>query len=92
MIMRHTHAKLDLKPPGGVLLRDVAGRTVTCVSGRVWLTMEHDSRDITLAARESFVVDRTGITIVAAQEASTIELSAQPARRGAAGGGVAWIL
>jgi hypothetical protein len=40
------------------------GTKVTCVRGVVWVTQEHDSRDIILAAGESVVLDRRGLAVV----------------------------
>jgi hypothetical protein len=40
------------------------GTKVTCVSGVVWVTQEHDSRDIILAAGQSAVLDRRGLAVV----------------------------
>jgi hypothetical protein len=40
------------------------GRQVTAVKGVVWVTQEHDSRDIILSAGESAVLDRRGLAVV----------------------------
>ena len=40
------------------------GMQVTCVTGVVWVTQEHDSRDIILAAGQSAVLDRRGLAVV----------------------------
>jgi hypothetical protein len=40
------------------------GTKVTCVTGVVWITQEHDSRDIILAAGQSMVLDRRGLAVV----------------------------
>jgi hypothetical protein len=74
MIKMHTNHELDAH--ASLALRDAGGRTIRCVSGSVWLTMEGDLRDIVLAAGESFIVDRNGITILAAQKRSVVEVSA----------------
>jgi hypothetical protein len=37
---------------------------VTCVTGVVWVTQEHDSRDIILSAGQSAVLDRRGLAVV----------------------------
>ena len=40
------------------------GAKVTCVTGVVWVTQEHDSRDIILAAGQSVFLDRRGLAVV----------------------------
>src|SRR5262245_16198256 len=40
------------------------GQQVTAVKGVVWVTQEHDSRDIILSAGESAVLDRRGLAVV----------------------------
>ena len=77
MNMHKTHTKHQIGPRHGLALRDARGRTVKCVSGSVWLTMEGDIRDIVLAPGDSFVVDRDGLTILAAQQPSAVRVSAE---------------
>ena len=43
----------------------------------MWLTMEGDRRDVVLNPGASFVVDRDGLTLLAAQQPSTVQVSAQ---------------
>jgi len=40
------------------------GTKVTCVTGVVWVTQEHDARDIILSAGQSAVLDRRGLAVV----------------------------
>jgi hypothetical protein len=75
MTKMHTNYRID--PYDGLALQDVSGRTVTCVSGSVWLTMEGDTRDVVLEPGASFVVDRDGLTLLAAQRPSEVRVSAQ---------------
>ena len=77
MNMHKTHLKHQIGPRHGLALRDASGRTVTCVSGSVWLTMEDDNRDIVLEPGATFVVDRDGLTLLAAQQPSAVQVSAQ---------------
>ncbi len=49
-----------------VALRDQAGRRVDCLGGSVWITQDHDRRDIVLVAGEGFVLDRPGMAVVSA--------------------------
>ena len=82
MNMTELHTKHRLDRFGGMTLQDAAGREVTCLSGRVWLTMEGDSRDIVLEPGATFMVDRGGATILAASLPSEVAVSAQNERRG----------
>jgi len=77
MNMTKLHTNYRITPFNGITLQDVRGRTVTCVSGTVWLTMEGDVRDVVLGPGASFVVDRDGLTILAAQKASEVRVTAQ---------------
>ena len=45
-------------------LEDIRGTRLTVVDGSVWLTLDHDLRDIFLNPGESFVVDRNGLTLL----------------------------
>ena len=66
------HEMVRLEPPGALSLDDAAGVEITCSSGRLWITMEGDTRDITLAAGESYTIERNGRTIVSACESSIV--------------------
>ena len=52
------------------------GTQVTCVKGVVWVTQEHDSRDIILAAGQSAVLDRRGLAVVFAFKDALITVGA----------------
>lgn len=77
MNITRMHTKHQIGPRRGLALRDAGGRTVTCLTGSVWLTMEGDRRDIVLEPGASFVVDRDGLTLLAAQRPSAVAVSAQ---------------
>jgi hypothetical protein len=77
MSMHKTHMKHQIGPRHGLALRDARGRIVKCVSGSVWLTMEGDRRDVVLSPGASFVVDRDGLTLLAAQQPSAVQVSAE---------------
>lgn len=42
------------------------GRRVECLAGCLWLTQEHDPRDVILEAGEGFTIDRAGDTFLSA--------------------------
>lgn len=50
------------------------GRTVLVFRGRVWITQDHDPRDIVLRAGESFTLDRPAAAIVQALDDSSLLL------------------
>lgn len=76
MNMTKLHTKHHLKRFEGLALRDAGGNTVTCERGSVWLTMEGDARDVILEPGTSFVIGHDGLTILAAQEPSVVQVSA----------------
>jgi hypothetical protein len=47
-----------------LVLKDIRGTTLRCLDGSVWLTLDHDVRDIVLEPGDSFVVDRDGGTLL----------------------------
>jgi hypothetical protein len=65
-------------------LHDVAGWSVVCRSGAVWITQEADARDIFLKSGEGFALDRGGLAIVRACHDAMVAIRA-PVGRGAAG-------
>ena len=82
MNMTEMHTKHRLERYGAVALRNARGSTVTSVSGTLWLTMEGDSRDIVLDPGASFVVERDGLTIVAAHQPSVVDVARPQPTRG----------
>jgi hypothetical protein len=52
------------------------GQHVTCVKGVVWVTQEHDSRDIILSAGQSAVLDRRGLAVVYAFKNALVTVGA----------------
>lgn len=55
-----------------VLLDDAQGTTLRVARGTLWITLERDTRDIVIADGESFTIDRSGRTIVEAQDRSIV--------------------
>jgi hypothetical protein len=56
-------------------LDDAEGTVIAVESGCLWITMENDSRDIVLAPGMRFEIDRSGRTIIAAEEDSRFGLA-----------------
>ena len=72
--------QLDLPARGLLTLPDAAGIGIECRSGTVWLTLDHDPRDIVLNAGERFEGDAHRRALVSALEpASVVIARARPA-------------
>ena len=57
-------------------LDDAEGSIISVESGCLWVTMENDPRDVVLMPGMHFEIDRTGRTLVAAEEDSRFGLFA----------------
>lgn len=62
ILSHRTELQLDGKEL--LSLADIRGTQLTCVDGSVWLTLDHDLRDVFLNPGDSFVVDRDGTTLL----------------------------
>ncbi len=51
-----------------------AGRVVDCLRGSVWITFDHDPRDVVLDGGRSHVVDRDRRMMIHALEPSTVRI------------------
>ncbi len=47
-------------------IHDGAGQRIEALSGALWVTIDHDLRDIVVAPGEGFSIDRNGDTLVSA--------------------------
>jgi hypothetical protein len=59
-------------------LHDARGLLVSCLSGTLWLTQEGDVRDIVLEAGDDALIDRDGLTLLAALSDARFVLTAPP--------------
>jgi len=76
----------DLRQGELVQLDGARGTMLRVTRGTLWITLEDDVRDVILAAGDTFTIDREGLTLVEAQEKSTVcvlALHAVEVRRGA---------
>jgi len=62
------------------VLKGGRGLTLECRRGSVWLTQDHDSRDIILQPGGSFTLDRDGPACITAFECSLLVAVASPER------------
>ena len=75
-----TQAKISLDPRRGISLTDAAGAEVEVLTGRVWLTMDGDIRDIVLPPGDAHTIERDGLTIINALEPSLVQVRAPQPR------------
>ena len=73
-----------LQPGQWLALRDAAGAVAEVKRGSVWITLENDRRDVFLRRGERWTIDRDGLTLVQAEEATTVMLCEPRRPRGAA--------
>src|SRR5262245_52497860 len=72
--MSLSHASVCLEHGRAISFRDAAGVVLTTLTGRAWLTMEGDVRDIDLAPGAAYRIERDGLTLVSALEATCVEV------------------
>ena len=84
--LEHTAVKINERDTISVV--DGKGAQIVVVDGTVWITQEHDSRDVTLRRGQSFTLDRDGTAIIEALADAEVSLDAAsrgsravPARR-----------
>ena len=77
---------VDLAERETLVLPDIAGATLRVNRGTLWITQEHDTRDVVLNAGDVWQVDRDGDTIIEAQTATTLSASGPRVRGRCAGG------
>jgi hypothetical protein len=72
--MRNDLASLAVPLPRGAFLRiePAPGSRLECVRGHLWLTMDHDRRDVLLGAGEGFTLDRDAPALVGAMADSAL--------------------
>lgn len=61
-------------------ITDAAGVRILCTGGSLWLTLDHDPRDIVLQAGDSFEADAPRRLLIYAFEPSTFALAGTPQR------------
>jgi len=78
--------RANLPRRGSLILNNAEGTTITVDAGCLWVTMERDPRDIVLLPGMSFEIDRTGRTVIAAEDDSSFRLLSEvtPGSRAAA--------
>lgn len=59
-------------------LADARGLLVSCLTGTLWLTQEGDTRDLVLEAGDDALIERDGLTLLAALSDARFVLTAPP--------------
>lgn len=75
MKIQLSQSEIGLSKRQTLRLTDGAGVRIEARSGAVWVTQDHDRRDIVLGPGESFTLDGRGLAIVQAFEPSCIRLT-----------------
>ncbi len=71
---------------GTLVLDNREGTAIVVESGCLWITLERDPRDIILVKGMRFEIDRSGRTVIAAEEDSRFRLIASETRLERVGG------
>lgn len=76
--MRHQDGAcaIELAPRELIEVKDGQGIRVCITAGAVWITQQHDPRDIVLTRGDCFVLDRPGVALLSALSISVIEVVA----------------
>ena len=69
-----TRANVCLQAGSGLSLTDAAGVELSTRTGKVWLTMENDRRDVNLQAGDAYTIECDGLTLVSALEPSLVRV------------------
>ena len=74
-----TPAATQLRKGDILRLTGARGRRIEALHGGLWITIDHDRRDIVLSGGEGFTVDRDDDTLVSAlDDASLVVLAPEP--------------
>ena len=72
--IHHRTRRSVLRQHESLVLDNAEGTIIAVDRGCLWVTLEHDTRDVVLVKGMRFEVDRAGRTIVAAEADSTLRL------------------
>ena len=78
--LARAHTSLCLQAGYALSLTDAAGVELSARTGKLWLTMENDPRDVNLKAGDAYTIERDGLTLVSALEPSLVEVHMPPPR------------
>ena len=72
MLCRGYDRVLDLANGDLVELYDAQGTTLRVTRGLVWITQQDDTRDVVLHGGDVWTVERDGLTLIEAQDATVL--------------------
>ena len=76
MDIRLDHTAVKLNERDTISVVDGKGARIAVVDGSVWITQEHDPRDVMLRPGQSFTLDRNGTAIIEALADAEVALDA----------------
>jgi len=76
--LQGNNRRANLPRHATLVLDDAEGTVIAVERGCLWITLEHDVRDVILVPGMRFQVDRKGRTIVAAEEDSQLRVIRAP--------------
>jgi hypothetical protein len=65
----------SLKPGQAVSLGHSKGRTIACIDGRIWVTVEHDTGDLILEANQSVEIAENGRVVISALDSGAFKVA-----------------
>ena len=77
MDIRLEHTAVKLAQYETINIIDGKGSRVVARAGNVWITQEHDPRDVILRPGQSFTLDRDGTAVIEALVDAEVALDAQ---------------
>ena len=72
--MNLPHSSLQLHRSHLLRLRGSHGRVIKCKSGRAWITLQDDCRDVFVGPGEAFVIEGQGLVLVEAIEPTVLTI------------------
>ena len=72
-------SRLELRKNQLLRVEGARDARIVCVDGELWITQHEDQRDLVVPAGGSFTLDRDGIAVISALQASSVWLQ-EPTR------------
>ncbi|MEP6656132.1 MAG: DUF2917 domain-containing protein, partial [Betaproteobacteria bacterium] len=66
MIARTNPSVWNLAADELIRLDSARGARLHVTQGTLWITLQHDTRDVVLRAGDDFIIDRDGLTLIEA--------------------------
>ena len=69
-----TDSRLELRKRQLLRMEGARCTRIVCLAGELWITQDADQRDLVVPAGDAFTLDRDGIAVITALEASSVWL------------------